>query len=49
MIFLISSTSTPLLVRIFREVISKVLFQESIEADLQIYLLRLADKILQLC
>ena len=49
MIFLISSTSTPILVRIFNEVIEKVLFQESIEQDLQIYLLRLSEKILQLC
>lgn len=34
MVFLIGSTSTPILVRIFNEVISKVVFQECIEPDL---------------
>ena len=49
MVFLIGSTSTPILVKIFNEVIKKVLFQDGIEQDLQIYLLRLSDKIISLC
>lgn len=49
LVFLIGSTSTPILVRIFNEIISRVLFQESIEPDLQIYLLRLSERILTLC
>lgn len=49
MVFLISSTSTPILVRIFNEVIQRVLFKEAIEQDLKIYLIRLSEKILQLC
>ena len=49
MVFLISSTSTPILVQIFNEVIQKVVFMEGVEHDLQIYLLRLANQIIQLC
>ena len=33
----------------FNEVISRVLFSESIEPDLQIYLLRLSEKIVKIC
>lgn len=47
--FIISSTSTLILIRLFNEVIQKVLFQESIEHELQIYLLRLSEKIFHLC
>ena len=49
LLFLTNSMSSEILIRIFNEIVQKIIFMEGLEVDLQMYLFKFANKIVQIC